>query len=240
MDVRAVLADVASFGPFFAVSTDPAEQLDPSWRPLTHLYTDPAPLRDRIAQVRRVLGSDDRIAGSIAFQGLAARVLSAPFAAAVLHGVVPRLTPDVLHYRVSVTGPWPLWCPVPLAMNVPDVPATADTLAGLLFDDHLAPMVAAVRAQVSISPRVLWGSVASSVASGKRLVGVERPAAAGRAAEIAGRLLAAGPLAGTGDLLDPAAPDTAWTFRRRSCCLYYQVRGGGRCGDCVLLNRPPR
>lgn len=237
MDVRAVLADVGSLGPFFAVSTDPTEQVDPTWRPLTHLYTDPATLRERIAHVRRVLGSDERIAASIAFQGLAARVLSVPFAAAVLHGVLPRLTADVLHFRVSVTGPWPLWCAVPPAAAVPDVSAAADALAGLLFDDHLAPLVAAVRTQVSISERLLWGSVASSVASGKRLVGMERPAAAARAAEIAGRLLAAGPLVGTGDLLDAAVPDVAWTFRRRSCCLYYRLRDGGLCGDCVLLNR---
>ncbi|MGH3615254.1 MAG: hypothetical protein ACRDRK_22190, partial [Pseudonocardia sp.] len=178
MDVRAVLADVGSFGPFFAVSTDPTEQVDPTWRPLTHLYTDPAPLRERIAHVRRLLGSDERIAASIAFQGLAARVLSAPFAAAVLHGVVPRLTADVLHFRVSVTGPWPLWCAAPPAAAVPDVSAAADTLAGLLFDGHLALLVAAVRAQVPISERLLWGSVASAVASGKRLVGVERPVSA--------------------------------------------------------------
>lgn len=25
-------------------------------------------------------------------------------------------------------------------------------------------------------------------------------------------------------------------FRRRSCCLFYQVPGGGYCGDCVLVD----
>ncbi|MGH3614812.1 MAG: (2Fe-2S)-binding protein [Pseudonocardia sp.] len=38
-------------------------------------------------------------------------------------------------------------------------------------------------------------------------------------------------------MLDAAVPDVAWTFRRRSCCLYYRVRDGGLCGDCVLLSR---
>ena len=29
--------------------------------------------------------------------------------------------------------------------------------------------------------------------------------------------------------------DRLWTFRRRSCCLYYRVPGsGGLCDDCVL------
>jgi ferric iron reductase protein FhuF len=237
MDVRTVLADVAAFGPFFTVGTDPAEAVDPSWRPLQDLYTDPRPLADRIAHVRRVLESDDRVAASITFQGLAALLLSAPFAAVVLHGVLPQLTARTLHWRPSATGPWPLWCDDPPAVAVTGVDEAAEALAAALFDEHLAPLVAAVRAQVPIAERLLWGSVASSVASGKRLVGVERPAAAGRAAAVAERLLGLGPLAGTGELLPPAGPDHMWSFRRRSCCLYYRVRDGGLCGDCVLHAR---
>ena len=37
------------------------------------------------------------------------------------------------------------------------------------------------------------------------------------------------PLSDTGTL----GPDGEG-FRRRSCCLYYRVPGGGLCGDCVL------
>ncbi|OJY49623.1 (2Fe-2S)-binding protein [Pseudonocardia sp. 73-21] len=225
MDVCRALADVASFGAFFAVSTDPAEGVDPTWRPLRGLYTDPQPLRDRIAHVGRVLGAGERVAASITFQGLAARVLSAPFATVAVHGVLPDLTAAALHWRPSATGPWPLWCADPGSRD-------PDELAALLIDDHLAPLVDAVRAQVSISERVLWGSVASSVASGKRLVGTPRATA------VAEQLLATGPLAGTGELRPPAGPDRDWTFRRRSCCLYYRVPGGGLCGDCVLAARP--
>ncbi len=230
MDVRAVLADVAGLGPFFSVSTDPAEVVDPTWRPMADLYSDPQPLRDRIAHVRRVLGSDDRVAASIAFQGLAALIVSAPFAAVVLHGVLPELTARTLHWRVSAGGSWPLWWSA--ATERP-----ASDLAETLLDEHLVPLVAAVRAQVPISERLLWGSVASSVASGKRLVGGRGPAVANRATAVAERLLATGPLAGTGDLLAPAGPDHGWSFRRRSCWLYYRVRDGGLCGDCVLHRR---
>jgi ferric iron reductase protein FhuF len=237
MDVRAVLADVAGFGPFFTVATDPAEAVDPSWRPVHDLYTDPRHLRERIAHVRRVLDSDDRVAASIAFQGLAALVVSAPFAAVVLHGVLPRLTARTLHWRPSVSGPWPLWCDDPAGEPVPHAEDAAGALAAALFDEHLAPLVGAVRAQVPIAERLLWGSVASSVASGKRLVGAQRPDAAGRAAAVAERLLASGPLAGAGELRPPEGPDRVWSFRRRSCCLYYRVRDGGLCGDCVLLDR---
>lgn len=221
MDVRAVLADVAGFGPFFVVGTDPAEGVDPTWRTMAELYRDPRHLGERIAHVRRTLGSDDRVAASIAFQGLAALIVSAPLAAVARHGVLPALTPRTLHWRAAASGLWPLWCSEPVLRP-------ASELAAAVLDEHLAPLVAAVRAQVSISERVLWGSVASSVASAKRLVGAG-------ATEIAERLLDAGPLAGTGDLLRPEGPDRDWSFRRRSCCLYYRVPGGGLCGDCVLL-----
>jgi FhuF 2Fe-2S C-terminal domain len=227
--VRDVLADVARLGPFFTVGTDPAQGADPSWRPLRDIWNDPQPLRDRIAHVRRVLDSDDRVAASITFQGLAALVLSVPLASVVLHGVLPDLTADRLHWRPSAGGPWPLWSA--------DPPLRDPGALAAQLEENLAPLVGAVRAQVSISERLLWGNVASSVAAGKRLIGVERPAAAARAAEVAEGLLNAGRLAGAGELRPPEPPDLAWTFRRRSCCLYYRVRDGGLCGDCVLLGR---
>lgn len=247
-----MLADVAGLGPFFTVGTDPADQADPGRRPMAELYSglprsgapssdhrssDHHPLRDRIAHVRRMLGSDDRIAASITFQGLAALVVSAPFAAAVLHGALPVLTARSLHFRVAESGPWPLWASAPPLRPVPDPGDAVHALAEALFDEHLVPLVTAVRAEVPISERLLWGSVASAVASGKRLVTMSRPAAAGRAAEVAAGLLASGPLAGTGELLAPVDPDRVWTFRRRSCCLYYRVRDGGLCDDCVLHAR---
>ena len=37
----------------------------------------------------------------------------------------------------------------------------------------------------------------------------------------------------------PTGTLTGTGFRRRSCCLYYRVPGGGVCGDCCFL-RPPR
>lgn len=230
-----MLADVGGLGPFFLVETGPSTAL--GWRPLTDLYTDPEPLRARIAYVQAALGSDERVAASITFQGLAARVLSAPLAATMVHGVLPLLTPDVLRFRVSEAKPWPLSCDDPADRSTPDPADAAANLAELLFDAHLGPLVDAVRAQVAISARLLWGNVASSVAAGKRLVGEQRPAVADRAAEIAERLLEIGPLAGSGELLAPEGADRMWTFRRRSCCLFYRAPSGGLCGDCVLA--PP-
>jgi ferric iron reductase protein FhuF len=66
------------------------------------------------------------------------------------------------------------------------------------------------------------------------MVAAGRPAAAARAADVAARLLDTGSLAGTGDRSAPSEPDRHWSFRRRSCCLFYRVPGGGTCGDCIL------
>lgn len=237
VDARALLADVAAIGPFFVIRTDPSDQVMPGWRPLTDLCTDPAPLRERIAHTRRALDCADRVAASIAFQGLAAVLVSAPFAAVAVRGIVPVLTPDRLRWRRAVSGPLPLWCPEPAGRTV-DPDAAPAALAAVL-DGLLAPLVAAVRARVPVAERLLWGNAASAVASAKRLVGMARPAAADAAARLAAGVLDAAPFAGSGELLAPAPPDVGWSFRRRSCCLYYKAPGGGLCEDCVLHARAP-
>lgn len=233
---RAVLADVARAGAFFAVATgaDP----DTSGRhPVGRLYDGGPELAARIAHVRRALGSDDRVAASITFQGLAALLVSAPFAAAVVHGALPVLTPRTLHWTPTTDGPWPLWCADPPLRPVPSVDDAAGALAGAVVEQHLTPLIDAVRAQVRVSPRVLVGNAASTVASARRMVATHWPASADRAASVARRLLDTGLLAGAGELRAPAGPDRHWSFRRRSCCLYYRARDGGLCGDCVLLDR---
>jgi hypothetical protein len=232
VDVRAVLADVAELGPYFAVTPDPGID-GAGWRPVRELYADPAPVRERIAQVGTALGSDARVAASIAFQGLAAQLVSAPFAAVALHGVLPRLGADALRWRSVDSGPWPLGCAEPAGDAVGSGAAGGAALAALLLVEHLQPLVAVVREQSSIAERVLWGNAASALAGAKRMVGVTRPEAADAAARLAATVLDVGPLRGAGEKLPPIDPDRGWTFRRRSCCLYYRV--GGLCEDCVLL-----
>jgi FhuF 2Fe-2S C-terminal domain len=223
MDARAVLADVAGLGPFFTIGAGPPVG---SERPLSDLRTDPQPLWDRIAHVRTALRCEDRVAASLAFQGLAAQLVSAPYAAAVLHGAVPAPTPDELFLRRTDDGGWAL-------RSAASALADAAELAPVL-EHLLETLVAAVRAQVPVAERLLWGNAASTVAAAKRLLVVQRPAAADRAAEVAEAVLCSGPFVGAGELLSPRHPDRNWTFRRGSCCLYYRVPGGGLCEDCVL------
>jgi hypothetical protein len=255
-DVRALLADVGGIGPFFAVATDVATPGE-GWVPVRALGAVDGPLAERIAAVGRALGvgvqdvepgsarRSRRVAASIAFQGITAQLVAPLFAAVAVHGVlpVPGRSGDpagaiaaTLHWRPGGAGPW-LWWPGGTGRIVPcPHPAVLGTmLAGLL-----TPVVAAVRAHVPVSERVLWGNVASSVASARRLVAVGRPESAGAATSLARHLLTTPPLAGAATLCAPEPPDVGWTFRRRSCCLYHRVPGGGLCGDCVLADRRPR
>ncbi|MEU6698499.1 (2Fe-2S)-binding protein [Pseudonocardia sp. NPDC046786] len=90
-EAAAVLADVARIGPWFAV-TVPA---GPAWQRWDEVYRPAGaggdPLSARIDQVAAALGTGRRIAASIAVQGMAARLVSAPFAAVALHATLPRL-----------------------------------------------------------------------------------------------------------------------------------------------------
>ena len=241
-EIRAALDDVADLGPFFAVSANPAEVVDDSWRPLRELYTDPDPLAGRIRQVAEVLGgTEPRVAASITYQGLAARLVSPLLAVVAVHGVLPPWSPDSLHWRPAVTGPLPLWEsgpgpePGPGAGAAAPEPGELPTLvADTLVRPHLEALAEAVRAAVPVSRRTLWGNAASAVVAAGAMVARARPAAGERAEQLVAGLLAAGPLVGAGALTGH------WVFRRRSCCLYYRVPGGGLCGDCVLTDRPSR
>jgi hypothetical protein len=215
VDVRSLLADVAGIGPFFTLGAAPG-----GW-PLT----DPEPVRDRIAHVGAALRCGERVAASLAFQGFAAQLVSAPYAAAVLHGKVPEVTPSAAGWSRSADGGWAAQTGATAVVGAEALPA--------LLHGLLTPLVAAFRAEVPVARRLLWGNAASTVAAAKRLLVVQRPTVAGRAAEVAEAVLAHGRFAGAGELLPPRDPDLVWTFRRRSCCLYYRVPGGGLCDDCV-------
>jgi ferric iron reductase protein FhuF len=102
--------------------------------------------------------------------------------------------------------------------------ATAGLLAG-----PVAQIVRAVQA-MAVSPRVLWGNVASAVNGAATMIAAARPDLASPAAGAAATLLGQPALAGTyqGRPLQG--------FRRRSCCLIYRLSPSAPayCGDCVL------
>jgi hypothetical protein len=84
----------------------------------------------------------------------------------------------------------------------------------------VAPLLEVFRARFRLSPQVLWGNVASALGGAAGQLGA-------RAWPAVGSLLTRSPLSGM-------AIVAGRSLRRRNCCLYYRIPGGGTCGDCVL------
>ncbi|MDX3227815.1 (2Fe-2S)-binding protein [Streptomyces sp. ME19-01-6] len=236
---------VAEVGPFFALRTDPAtgeprEQgyalIGEAYR-LTREGAASPLLRARVETVAANLRTDEpRVAASLAFQGLAARMWSLALGQAALSGQVSRLRSDRLWWHPGRAAPDDLWWP-----GVPSVMGEPAGLAGQVGDaayTHLLPLHAAVTRAYRVPERLLWGNAASALVGSLRVLhdwcrARGLPKAAERATELARAQLAHPPLRDTGTLT--SAPPA---FRRHSCCLYYRVPGGGLCGDCVLRRAP--
>ncbi|MFD5813685.1 (2Fe-2S)-binding protein [Streptomyces sp. NPDC127038] len=200
---------------------------DPRSGTLPEVYADPITFRVRKVE-QSIRAPEPRVAASVAQQGLAARLWSIALGSAALCGRVPDLDPELLFWDPDAGAPDDLWLGEVRFRPVADLDAVVR--AGLLV-----PLSAALRSRHRVSAALLWGNAGSALAGTVRLLdrwarAHGRPDVGERARELAGRLLAHPDLAGT---LDPT------TLRRRSCCLYYRVPGGGVCGDCCF-ERPPR
>jgi hypothetical protein len=238
MDAVEAWAAAAQVGPFFQVD---AWRPDQGWRPLAEL-TDPAVLAERVAVAREIIAApagvpassiEPRVAGSITFLGLAARLLSPPLAVAVLTGAVPPVTLATSWWRPVPGGPWPL-AAGPLPGGGAAGEDTAEALVRTVVSGVIGPVLAAFGDTFRISPQVLWGNVASGLGGAAAVLAEARPDRAAATADLAQRLLGLPPLRGTGQLIRAAAPPSRLALRRRSCCLFYRVPGAGLCGDCVL------
>jgi ferric iron reductase protein FhuF len=243
----------AAAGPFFAVSVGdpPAEAVgDPPWQPGTALLGATKELAAAIEDVRAwASGPHPRVAASLFFMSYTGRLLSAAVGGVLLGGVLLDLRAQRLWWRYRPGHGVELrmadaagWVP-PARHEVPEVLLAA--LAGELVGGQLTGVVRAIRGSVAVSPRVLWGNAASSVAGALGAlagtgasVGAVPEAVCRRAGEV---LLGTPWLRGTGEFLPPSRPGDL-RFRRRSCCLYYRLAaaGGAKCGDCVLLRLDER
>ncbi|MEU3660537.1 (2Fe-2S)-binding protein [Streptomyces sp. NPDC032940] len=251
MDLDPGLAALRPLGGFFVLRASGP----PPHRPLAtlaHAYREnpvdgpshgPAfddPLAFRVRKVAAALGAPEtRIAASVAHQGLAARLWSVTLGCAVLYGRVPLLEPGLLHWDPDATAPDDLWLAGTRPAAAPTRPGDAATVAEAVLDGHLAPLTAALRARYRLAAGLLWGNAASALAGAGRELDRwarrhGRTDAAARARSLTAGLLGHPLLAGTGTLTGAGT-----AFRRRSCCLYYRVPGGGVCGDCCF-SRPPR
>jgi hypothetical protein len=231
--VAAALRRAAAVGEFFDLAAYPdTASAGPDWCRCTELTgSGGAPVLTAMVAdyARRLRTREPRVAASLLFQGYAARVWS-PVLASLRDGIVPDLDPAVLWLRCRPGAP------VTLRLGAVGgwAGTSADLVATVVLDRLLDPMIHALRRLTPVAPGLLRGNAASALAGALQvLVGHDPSVPTSRA--VAAQLLAAGPLAGTGVLSDrPGHP----AFRRRSCCLYYRVPGGGLCGDCALT-RPP-
>jgi ferric iron reductase protein FhuF len=237
------LGAAAALGPYFSVEVAADE---PGWLELAALVDEPGRMRDRVAVTRSLLADRcglpaaavaERPAASIWFLGLAARLVSPALGAAVVTGTVPLIAAGDVRWRPVDGGPTPIAVTGGRARHG----STSDDLAHLLYDHvvttTVSPLAGAAGREFRLSPRVLWGNVASSVAGAATMIGVARPDLAARATQLAASLLSRGSLAGTGRYVDAGAAGSEPSFRRNNCCLFYRLPGGGTCGDCVLLSK---
>jgi FhuF 2Fe-2S C-terminal domain len=254
VDASGALVAAAGAGPYFALEPWAAGA---GWRPARLLADDQAVLAERVAHARGVLagraglppdGVAERVAASVVFLGLAARLVSPSLGAAVLGGVVPGLTLDSLWWRPADGGPVPLAARAMTGRAIrldPENPDAADAdaadldeAAALLSERCVqgvaVPVAAAFRAQFRLSPLVLRGNIASALAGAAGMLAARFPDRAEAAGQLTARMLARGPLAGAGQLIQPDASRPRRFLVRNSCCLLYRVPGGGMCGDCVL------
>jgi hypothetical protein len=226
---------LGALGPFFAVDHHASDAMPGgSWQPLTQLLR-PVGVRARVEQVRIALAATRqrevndvpwRIAASIAHQGLAARLIS-PQLGVLMTGVGSGLDPEETWWQPVLGGPVPLSVG-PAAL----VPGSAD--AGLVIEGVVRTLTELFAAE-SVSPRVLWGNVASAVNAACNAIASVRPELAETARLQAVAALEHRLLAG----MSNGRPGR--NFRRTNCCLIYRLdppapsrEGRQVCGDCVL------
>ncbi|WUT00715.1 (2Fe-2S)-binding protein [Streptomyces sp. NBC_00708] len=216
-EIVEALRGVAQLGGFFALGTVRGPGSGGG-----HLTPEGFAARARTVN-ERLATAETRIGVSIAHLGLAARLWSPVLACALVHGIVPEMTTvewadDGSALRLA--GPRGSRAPRSGAALADAVAAQAD---GVLqrVESHLPARVA---------PRLLAGNSASAlVGSAAQLLRL-RPGLRGPLTELTRDLLETGRLRGTGRITGPGP-----AFRRRSCCLYYRVPNGSKCGDCCLV-----
>ncbi|MGY4994789.1 (2Fe-2S)-binding protein [Streptomyces sp. 900105245] len=233
--LRTVPRTAGATGPAEATGTPGTRRLPT----LAEVYAPAAPaahpdaLALRVATVAdRLRTPEPRVAASIAQQGLAARLWSVSLGCAVLYGRVPDLDPGLLHWDPLASAPDDLW----LAELRP-LPGDAATVAATVLHGHLEPLAAALKARHGVAAGLLWGNAGSALAGAARELG--RWARAHGRTDVAARARGLTDELFAHPLLRPTGTRAGTAFRRRSCCLYYRVPGGGVCGDCCFT-RPPR
>jgi FhuF 2Fe-2S C-terminal domain len=215
VNISGELSEVASYGGLFALTVGGGAA---RWRPIGQSYADG--YADLIgATIRRYRTTEWRIGASLVHLGHAARLWSPVLACALGHGVIPDLTglqraDDGAQLRL----------PEPIGERLAPSP---ELLYRAVVQHHMEPLEAGLR--VKMAPGLLSGNIASALVGASKALLSARPDLRQSIVGITHSLLGTGRLAGSG-----AITSGDLDFRRRSCCLFYRIPDGGKCGDCPL------
>ena len=226
-----------------------APPVDGDWIMCDELTSHGPWLKSVIVSSGEILGtSDETVAASLFVQNYAYRVFTLGVAYALSSGVLPDLSARVMAISLRSGRP----------ANVAFTSSTAlvlgndarrvdhvladdsvrcemiDFLLDRAVDQHLAPLVGAVRSQFRVGQRLLWGNIASSAAMAFRTM----EGILGTWVRPLGEQLferAPAQLTGLGSFFSlEVAGNRGWYWERTNCCLHDQLQSGIRCSDCSL------
>lgn len=218
MNISAALSKIASYGEFFTITVGGAGE---GWQPVRRFYDNGCTeLID--ATVERYNTTDLRIGASSVQFSHASKLWSAVLACALGHGVVPDLT-----HLERADDAARLRLPDPIGQPVDRDDPPPDLLYRIVVRQHLEPLSAGLR--VKMAPGLLFGNAASALVGASRALQDARPDLREPATRLTESLLTTGNLDNAGVITGPNL-----AFRRRSCCLYYRIPAGSKCGDCAL------
>ena len=147
----------------------------------------------------------------------------------------PFVTVGITSVEVAVLPSDPLAAPSRTARRamgivvVPDDEALLGALRTSLMDEHLAPMLEAIRSRLHLGHRTLWGSLASGVSHGLSRAADVLP---GSTLDTAVEVLTA---LGVDDLVDLAPRSGGGlTVQRKTCCLAFTLPEPRICSGCCI------
>lgn len=218
-DQERIVAELGRLGEFFTVTIGPP---DAGTRTLAELCRDRWALDGYLAwYAGRLRTAEARVAGSILFQGLAARLWSPVVAGALAYGGVPSFDPhDTRWHPAKGSGRL-------ATSSLPFRSGGHPEAMTVVVDQILTPLATAIHNRARVAEALLWGNATSALVGSLGVLASIRPETTESGLEFARKSLSYGPLNGSGKFGDGG-------FVRSSCCLFYRVDDGGLCGDCVL------
>lgn len=210
-----------------------AAPLDDGWIAAADLVAGGPSLADLMATTGAERGAHDaQVAASLFAQAYAFRVGGVPLAAYALGLPVPST--EVAYTAIKIVRSRP--AAVAYLDPAPREP-DAVRLAREFLGGHLTELIAAIRTEVVVGERLLWGNVAASCAVAFRAVEGESPDDRAEIRSRADEFFAASSdwLAGLGQFVTIGGrAKQGWFWERTNCCLWYQASGGSMCDDCSL------